>query len=310
MIGGAMDKFNVLIDRLISRIEAPEYEIKREVYLSEISSFKIGGIADAIIYPFSTDALVDLIRELDEVDLPHIIIGKASNILFFDARHSEIVVCTTHLKDYKIFDKTLQCDAGASLATLGGALARAGLSGFEGLAGIPGTVGGAIYMNAGAFGCEISDTITSAKCYDKESGNIIELSREDMKLSYRKSVFSESDRYVILSAEFSLTARAPEEIMLNMKLNREKRQASQPLEYPSAGSVFKRPPNAAAGALIDQAGLKGLSVGGAEVSTKHAGFIVNRGDATASDVLELIKTIKEKVFDLNGIMLECEIELK
>lgn len=305
-----MDKINHLIEKMISEIDAPEYEIKRAIRLSEISSFRIGGVADAVIYPASVDALVRLIRKNEEIDLPYIIIGKASNILFSDSPHSEVIVCTTKLNNYEISNHTLTCDVGASLATLGGALARAGLSGFEGLAGIPGTVGGAIYMNAGAFGCEIADTIVSAKCYDKKIKNVVEISRENMELSYRKSIFSLSERYVILSAKFNLIPRSTEDIMLDMKVNREKRLATQPLEYPSAGSVFKRPQNAAAGALIDQAGLKGLTMGGAEVSKKHAGFIINRGGATASDVLELIKTIKEKVFDLHGVKLECEIELK
>ncbi|MBO4692960.1 MAG: UDP-N-acetylmuramate dehydrogenase [Clostridia bacterium] len=269
------------------------------------TTFKIGGNADVFVLPASEEELVFSVKAAKKRAVPYFILGKGSNILASDNGVEGAVICLDKMRGIKIFGNTAEAAAGNSLQSLCIKLQKAGLSGLEFAYGIPGTVGGAVYMNAGAYGGEIKDRIISARYLDK-SGDIKKIAAEDMCLAYRKSIF-QANGGVILSASFELDYKKPSEILEKMEDFLSRRKQKQPLNMPSAGSVFRRPEGNFAGMLIEKSGLKGISAGGAAVSQKHAGFIVNTGNAKSSDVKKLIKIIKEKVFKDSNIMLQTEV---
>ena len=272
--------------------------------LSRHSSMKTGGPAAVAAFPKNTGALIKLIRAAEEQEVRHVVVGNASNILFDDRGFGGLVIFTTGLRGIYWGEDTVRAECGASLTALSGKAAERGLSGLEFAYGIPGTVGGAVYMNAGAYGAEISDILISSE-YLRESA-VLSREKREHEFSYRSSVYRKTGE-VILSATLLLTPDAAAAVKARSDENLRARKEKQPLEHPNAGSIFTRPQGAFAGTLIEAAGLKGLRVGGAAVSEKHAGFIVNLGGATTDDVLRLIEAVQTEVFKQTGVLLEPEV---
>ena len=268
------------------------------------TSMKIGGECEIFAEPNSEECLAELLNVCRENDVPHFILGKGSNLLI--RRFGGVVIAIgSALGGISADGNTVTAGAGAALSAVCNTALENSLSGMECLYGIPGSVGGALYMNAGAYGGEMKDIVKSARCID-DSGNIVELTAEEMKLSYRHSVFSENG-YCILSVTMELVPGDKSEIKSKMDELMQKRRDKQPLEFPSCGSTFKRPEGYFAAALIEECGLKGFTVGGAQVSEKHSGFVINRGGATFEDVMELVEHIKKAVREEKGVELECEM---
>lgn len=274
--------------------------------MKQITSFRIGGNADLAVYPADTKAFAFALTAAKENGVPFIVIGNGSNTLASDKGFRGVVFVTTDMRKVTIEGEYLTSGCGCLLGSVGTNASTAGLSGAEFANGIPGTVGGAVYMNAGAYGGQMSDIVVRTECYDLDSGEFLTLDNAAQNFSYRHSIFMEKN-YIVLSVTLKLTKADPDSIRAKMNEYLRCRREKQPLEYPSAGSVFKRPEGHFAGKLIEDAGLKGTQVGGAMVSPKHAGFIVNTGDATAGDVLALIGIIRDKVHALYGVTLECEV---
>ena len=274
------------------------------------TSFKVGGNADLFVSVVNEDELKQALNYAKLKNLPITIIGNGSNLLVSDNGIRGLVI-KIDIQFFKIEDNkkdiVVKVGSGNKMMALGIQLKEKEISGFEELSGIPGTVGGAVFMNAGAYGKEMKDIVVSTKCMDKD-GKIFELSNEDQKFEYRSSIFNQKE-YIILETKLKLEKGNKENIEQKMKEYLNKRKEKQPLEYPSAGSTFKRQEGIITAKLIDECGLKGYKIGGAMVSEKHAGFIVNTGDATAKDVIDLIKYVKDKVYEKYGVEIEEEIKL-
>lgn len=273
------------------------------------TSFRIGGKAKYVVIPQDEQALLGILQLFKEENFPFLIIGNGSNVLFADEDYDGAVIqLTDGLTQMKLVeDNLIYCEAGVILARLAMFALENGLTGLEFAHGIPGSVGGAVFMNAGAYGGEIKDVIVFADHVDKE-GRTGRFTGDELQMSYRHSVYSGKE-YFITGAAFKLQKGDRTEIKAKMDDLLGRRFDKQPMDKPSAGSTFKRPEGAFASALIDQCGLKGYRIGGAEVSTKHAGFVVNIGGATAEDVLQLIGYIQEKVKNDTGFFIEPEIEI-
>jgi len=277
---------------------------ERDFVLAPLTTMEIGGKCGLFIEPNSEECLCETLSACRSGNIPYFIFGKGSNILV--NRYDGVIIrAGGNLGGFTFDGECVTAGAGGSLAALCMAAANEGLSGLERLYGIPGSVGGALYMNAGAYGSEMKDVVRSARCIDPD-GNIIELSAEDMDLSYRHSVFSEKG-YCILSATLELKRGEVSEIKAKMSEIVGRRRDKQPLEYPSCGSTFKRPEGCFAAALIEECGLKGYTIGGAQVSEKHSGFIINRNNATFEDVTKLVEYVKCVVREQKGVELECEM---
>lgn len=273
------------------------------------TSFKVGGNARLFIYIRNYECLAPILKFISENNLPYFILGKGTNLLVADSGYNGVVLSLlkSENKLELVSENTVRCTAGLPLAKVCMFAMKNSLSGLEFAWGIPGSCGGALYMNAGAYGEDISNIILDANHID-ETGNIQNILAKDMELSYRKSYYSDKN-FIISSMKFRLNPSSENEVKYKMFENIKKRKLKQPLEFPNAGSIFKRPGGGYyAGALIEDCNLKGFSIGGAMVSPKHAGFIVNTGNATANDIANLIKHIKEKVRNNSGIELECEIK--
>lgn len=276
--------------------------------LSNHTSFKVGGRCDMLIYPNSAESLKELYTKCKAISLNSFILGNGSNVLFNDRGFRGVVFVISHeIGGILVDENTVTAEAGASLAKLCITALDNGLTGLEFAYGIPGTVGGAVYMNAGAYGGEIKDIIKTVTAVDT-NGKLITFTSDELDMGYRKSVFTDKD-YVILSATFELTQGDKTEIKAKMDDLMSRRKDKQPLEYPSAGSTFKRPEGTFAGLVIEQSGLKGYTVGGAQVSEKHANFVINKGGAKASDIITLIDDVKKTVKEKTGYDLECEVKL-
>ena len=273
-------------------------------------AFRIGGASEILTVPKNEKTLADILKYADERNISLHILGNGSNVLIADEGLSGITVkLMGGLCDLLYLgDGIIASGAGVSLTRLCNFAKEHSLTGLEFAYGIPGTVGGAVYMNAGAYGGEIKDVLYSVRSMNKQGGDITETPAADIEIAYRNTAFMKNDR-IITSAIFKLREGNPEEISAKMEELMGKRKNSQPLEYPSAGSTFKRPVGGYAAALIDQSGLKGTAVGGAEVSTKHAGFVINKGGATFSDVMALMEIIKNTVYEKHGIELHPEVEI-
>lgn len=271
-------------------------------------TFRVGGKAAYFVEPDSVEGVCRVMELLKtEESIPYFVMGNGSNLLVTDEGYDGVIVkIGSRLSKAEFSGNMLTVEAGAMLSTVSKAACERGLSGMERISGIPGTVGGAVTMNAGAYGGEIKDIIVSAKVLDVESGSIITIPVEEMKLSYRHSVVMEK-KYIVLEASFKLTEGDREEIIDVMNDCTAKRKSKQPLEYGSAGSTFKRPEGYFAGKLIQDAGLAGYTVGGAQVSEKHCGFVINRDNATASDVLAVIRHVQKRVYEEFGVELETEV---
>jgi UDP-N-acetylmuramate dehydrogenase len=275
--------------------------------MSRHTSFKIGGKADVYIKVTNLSQLMKILKECDACKEKYILLGNGSNVLVPDEGiHGTVLRLDGDFRNISLIDDTtIYCGAGAALGSLCKFAQKCGLSGLEYAWGIPGTVGGAVFMNAGAYGGEMKDVVYSVS-HITNSGDIGRIEAENLEFGYRTSVYRKNG-CIITGAVFKLKKDDPEEIQNRMNDYMNRRSAKQPLEYPSAGSVFKRPEGAFAGALIEQCGLKGKTVGGAQVSEKHAGFIINKSKATANDVKQLVSEIQKTVEDETGYKLECEL---
>ena len=277
--------------------------------MKKYTSFKCGGNASILITPDSSDSLQKIISYCYTKNVKPLMIGNGSNLLVTDNGIDNVVIKigSKMSKIELIDDTTIFCEAGASLKSLCMFALENSLSGLEFAYGIPGTLGGAAYMNAGAYGGEMKDVLFSCKHIDAD-GNIGELSQDELDLRYRGSVYTDNG-FTIVSAIMKLKKAEMTDIKAAMDDKLQRRKDKQPLEYPSAGSTFKRPEGYFAGALIEESGLKGYTVGGAQVSEKHAGFVINKNKATATDVITLIKDVQKIVFEKHGVMLETEVKI-
>lgn len=288
----------------------PDMTVERDVPMSRHTSFRIGGPARRMAFPESREQLVILLGLAEECGIRPFLLGRGTNLLVSDRGLDTLVIKTAERMTSirRLDDVTLEADVGVLLSRLAVYAQQAGLAGLEFAHGIPGSLGGAVCMNAGAYGGEMKQVLRSAAVLFPEEG-IRTLSCEELNLSYRHSLLTEHPEAVVLYAEFELTPGDPEAIRAAMRELMAKRKASQPLEWPSAGSTFKRPEGHFAGTLIDQCGLKGLTVGGAQVSEKHAGFLINRGGATFADMAELIRQVQQRVLEETGVTLEPEVKI-
>ena len=287
----------------------PNMDLRMDEPMSRHTSFRIGGPVEVMAFPKSSEELSRLLKASALLDCKGVILGAGTNVLAPDEGMSGLVICLKDCLDgMQLLDETHICVmAGVTMTRAAIFAANHNLSGLEFAHGIPGTVGGGVYMNAGAYGGEICQVCTRVQIMDRQ-GNLRWLSNEEMEFSYRHSVL-ENTGGIVICAEFSLTPAPAEEVKAKMKELQAKRSASQPLDLPSAGSAFKRPVGGYAAALIDGAGLKGYQVGGAAISTKHAGFAVNLGGATAKDVQDLLKQVSDIVFEKSNIRLEPEVRI-
>ena len=287
----------------------PDLELRFEEPMHKHTSFRIGGPAEVMAFPKSVDELSELLKTSALLDLKPAILGAGTNILAPDEGIRGLVIC---LKDClsgmeELENHRIRIAAGVTMTRAAVFAANLGLGGMEFVHGIPGTIGGGIYMNAGAYGGELKDICEVVDVMDYH-GNVKTIPAEDMAFSYRHSILEEVPG-IVVSAVFRMTPMEPDQIKSNMKELQAKRSASQPLDLPSAGSAYKRPVGCYAAAMIDEAGLKGYTVGGAAISAKHAGFAVNLGGATASDVRNLLQQVSDIVFEKTGIRLESEIQI-
>ncbi len=296
------------IETLIELCEALNINYKLNETLAPYTSFKIGGPGQIIVFPDSGEIICSIIKCCNENSIPVQILGRGANTLISDEGVAGCIIQTAKYftNIIKIDETSFYAAAGTTISALCNYALEESLTGLEFAWGIPATVGGAIYMNAGAYGGEVKDILVSAKYL--ADGEIVTAPMENLKLSYRHSVFKGSNSF-ILGGVFKLQKGDKHTIKGLMEETLQKRKDKQPLEYPSAGSTFKRPEGAFAAALIQDCGLKGLTVGGAQVSTKHSGFVINTGGASCKDVLTLIDMIKEKVETMTGYKLECEVEI-
>ena len=298
----------MLSNEFKEKLKTEDTELFFDEPMSLHTSFRIGGNADCFCEVMNIDALRKIISLCKEEGVPFQMIGLGSNLLVSDEGVEGVVIKLDGDFDEVtlVSDATIRCGAGASLAKACLFAKNNGLGGAEFAWGIPGSVGGAVYMNAGAYGGEIKDIAVVTRYLDEE-GSICEIKGEEHCFSYRHSVFSDKN-WIILEVDLALFPKNKNDIFYLMTDTMEKRKAKQPLNKPSAGSVFKRPEGYYAAALIEECGLKGTSVGGAQVSEKHSGFIINKGEASARDVLDLIKHIKKVVKEKAGVDLQCEIK--
>ena len=293
-----------LHNELISLVGKEQVRIQEP--MSEHTTFRIGGNADFFIMPTNNEQVQKIVMLAKEHQIPYLFIGNGSNLLVSDEGIRGFVIEMTQMNRIEIEGKRAKAQAGVTLAELSKALARQSLTGFEFAEGSPGTLGGAVTMNAGAYGGEMKDVIIEATVLDNY-GHILTLSKEELELGYRTSIVGRN-HYVVLEVVMELEEGNQEEIFNTMKDLSQRRREKQPLEYPSAGSTFKRPVGYFAGKLIDDTGLRGFSVGGAKISDKHCGFVINTGNATAKDVRDLIQEVQKRVEDKFGVHLETEVK--
>lgn len=302
-----MTNLTVFQDKIINLL--PDIELRLDESMAKHTSFRIGGNAEVMAFPKNAVELSKLLKVSAFLDCKPVILGAGTNVLAPDSGMSGLIICLKDCLDgmKRLDGNRIQVMSGVTMTRAAVFAANHGLSGMEFAHGIPGTVGGGVYMNAGAYGGEICQICESVDIMDME-GNLKNLSCEEMRFSYRHSILEETSD-IVVSAVFKLEPKSETEIKDKMKELMGKRSASQPLDLPSAGSAFKRPVGGYAAALIDQAGLKGYQVGGAAISTKHAGFAVNLGGATAEDVKNLLQQVSDIVFEKSGIRLEPEVRI-
>lgn len=295
--------------KLTESLKNSSLQLKENQPLSQYTTFKIGGNCPLMAFPKTQEELLLCLKEAKKYNLPIIPLGNGSNLLVSDQGYDALFINTKNFQNInKTSPTTLEASSGIMLGKLANFALNHSLTGLEFAQGIPGTLGGGILMNAGAYGGEMSQVIHSVTSYHLESEKLLTRPLQDLDFSYRHSLFSQN-KEIILSATLSLQEGIPQEIQAKMKEFSASRNEKQPLNYPSCGSTFKRPQGHFAAALIDQANLKGFAIGDAEVSTKHAGFVINKGNATCQDVLALTDHIKEKIRTETGINLELEVQL-
>ena len=295
------------VNSIIEMANNYRFEVKLNENMSRHTTFKIGGNAEVFITVCHIEGLIDIISRCQANEVPYMVIGKGSNLLVSDKGIDGVVIrLDGDFNRIKLIDEeTIYCGAGVSMAKLCNFACEKGLSGLEFAWGIPGSAGGAVYMNAGAYGGEMKDVVVSAEHIDSDN-NIGTFNLEQLNLGYRHSIYTDNG-YIITGVILHLHRDSQVEIRKRMDDYMNRRKSKQPVEYPSAGSVFKRPVNGYAAALIEECGLKGYEYGGAQVSPKHAGFIVNDNGASANDVLGLIDHIKKEVKEKKNVELCCEV---
>ena len=281
--------------------------IKTNEPMSRHTTFRIGGPARYYVRPKTREQLARTAMLCRRENVSWYVVGHGSNLLAGDEGYDGVILSTEGLTQCQVEGEEMRAEAGLLLSRAAKEAARMSLGGFEFAAGIPGTVGGAVVMNVGAYGSELKDVLTWVRVLDTE-GKILTLEAGELELGYRTSRIP-SEGYVVLEAGFKLAAGDREAILGRMEELAAKRREKQPLDYPSAGSTFKRPAGHFAGKLIEDAGLRGFRVGGAQVSEKHCGFVINRKDATAADVMELCREVKRRVREQSGVELELEVKL-
>lgn len=294
------------MQKMLRKIEGLGISVEEKCDLSRHSSFHIGGISPAV-FPKSREQMLAVLQMLSESKTRFAVMGYASNVVFSDQGFDGILVFTGRMNNAVWQENMLTVDAGASLRSVALAAQDRSLTGAEFAYGVPGTVGGAVFMNAGAFGQEMANICVKSEYFDTRSGTLGLLVGTEQGFATRSSIYAEHPEFVILNATLQLGPGDRAEIDARIADQTERRKRTQPLEYPSAGSVFKRPEGDFAGRLIEASSLKGVCVGDACVSEKHAGFIINKGKATAADVRALVDLIRERVLDQTGVLLECEI---
>lgn len=295
------------MEKLLTQLQNASVRWEKNVPLSLYSSFRIGGRADLAVFPATRAQTVQALTVLRQYPYPVLVIGRGSNVVFSDEGYRGVVVVTAEARAISLEDTVMNACVGTTLSAIASAARDASLTGAEFAYGIPGTLGGAVFMNAGAFGGCMADICVSSEYFDMESGDVCVLEGDAQGFGVRTSDYQSHPERVILGARLVLSHGNRDEIHAAMTDFMTRRKNTQPLEHPSAGSVFKRPVGHFAGKLIEDCGLKGRAIGGAEVSQKHAGFIVNRGGATAEDVRRLVALVRETVLRETGVELECEI---
>ena len=296
------------IHEIAARLAKIGVSVTENCPIAPHASFRIGGPADLCAFPDTEEKFIAALTELDRAGVRTFVAGNGSDLLFDDRGFRGCVVFTTRIKGIRADGCGLSAACGESLSVVAGAARDRSLTGLEFSFGIPGCIGGAVFMNAGAYGGTMSDVVRSVRAYDRKNGKIVTLGAQELHFSYRHSVFEERPELVALSVDFMLAPGDKAAVGARMEELMASRKSKQPLEYPSAGSVFKRPaPDKYVGTMIEGAGLKGMRVGGAEISRKHAGFIINAGGATAADVLTLVAVIKTIIREKYQVELECEI---
>lgn len=302
------DKYSALLTLAeeYNREHEDPIEIKQNEPMSRHTSFKIGGNADLYIIPHDMDALIETVRILKETETKRYFLGNATNVLFDDAGFRGAVVSLGNICAIKVIENRIIAEAGASLNLVCKTARDKELSGLEFAYGIPGSIGGAVFMNAGAYGGEMSQVVAQSTYLSLDDMTVHTIPLTAHEYGYRESVYRHNN-WLVLSAVLELQKGEYDKINAAMNDYMSRRIDKQPLEYPSAGSVFKRYPGRYTGQMIEECGLKGYSIGGAQVSEKHAGFIVNKGGATSADVLALIEHIKNKVYKKFDCRIECEV---
>ena len=284
-----------------------EKRIYTDEPMKKHTTFRVGGNADFFVIPKTVEEVKQTIMLCVEQDMPYYILGNGSNLLVGDKGYRGVVIqIYKEMNNIFVDGQKIKVQAGALLSKIGSVALEAGLTGFEFAAGIPGTMGGAVVMNAGAYGGEMKDVLEEVTVLTKE-GEVLTLSKEQLDMGYRTSVVAKKD-YIVLKATIALELGDRDAIKARMDELKVQRTTKQPLEFPSAGSTFKRPEGYFAGKLIQDAGLRGFQVGGAQVSEKHCGFVINKGDATAADIVELMKQVSERVKEKFGVELEPEVK--
>ena len=305
-----MEKMKIKMQELKKQLYSKNINVIENAPMSQYTSFKAGGEAKMLVIVETVEELKEVLQTVADSQIKSMMLGNGSNTLFKDSGYDGVVI--------KLGEAFSACEhlgggrvvAGASvlMSVLAKYLLRESLSGFEFASGIPGSLGGAVFMNAGAYGGELKDILVSAKAVSRDGSEVREFTAEELELSYRHSAL-EDNGYIVISAQLQLQPGVQEEIQAKMRELMEKRNTKQPVQYPSAGSTFKRPEGYFAGKLIEDAGLKGVSVGGAQVSVLHSGFVINRGGATATDILDLMTLVQNTVYDQFGVKLEPEVRI-
>lgn len=297
-----------MYETVLSVLKQHSIEYKENFPLKNISSFKTGGNADLLVSPKSEEEIIWVLKACKEQKIPYAVLGNSTNLLIADSGYRGVILRIGKEFSQIVYkgNGRIECKAGASLASLCNFALKQGLTGLEFAYGIPGTAGGAAYMNAGAYGGEMKDVLVSCTHITPDF-DLASFENEDLKLAYRRSVYTDSP-YVITSLTLQLREGDPTEIKAKMDDLFGRRKDKQPLDFPSAGSTFKRPVGYFAGGLIEECGLKGYTVGGAQVSEKHAGFVINKGDATTADILQLIRDVQKIVLEKKGVSLETEVK--
>ena len=306
-----MEKMEIKMHELKKQLHSKDINVIENAPMSQYTSFKAGGEAKMLVIVETVEELKEVLQTVADSQIKSMMLGNGSNTLFKDSGYDGVVIkLGDGFAEVSVNEETATVEAGASilLSVLAKQILAASLAGFEFASGIPGSLGGALFMNAGAYGGEMKDIVQSVRAVSRDGKEERIFTAEEMEFAYRHSALEEN-HYIAVSAVMQLQKGEKDAIAAEMKELMEKRNSKQPVAYPSAGSTFKRPEGYFAGKLIQDAGLKGVSVGGAEVSTLHSGFIINKGGATATDIIDLIHLVQNTVYDKYGVKLEPEVRI-